>query len=75
MGFMEKVFGTHSQRELKKIEPLVEKVMGLEDSYSKLTDEQLRAAGIEAGMIRLSVGLEDVDDIIEDLEQAFKKVN
>ena len=42
MGFMEKVFGTHSQRELKKIEPIVEKVMSLEDSYAKLTDEQLR---------------------------------
>ena len=43
MGFMEKVFGTHSQRELKKIEPIVQKIMGMEDSYSKLTDEQLRA--------------------------------
>ena len=47
MGFMEKLFGTHSQRELKKIEPIVDKVMGLEDSYSKLTDEELKGKTAE----------------------------
>ncbi len=47
MGLMEKVFGTHSQRELKKIEPIVQKVMSLEDSYSKLTDDQLKAKTTE----------------------------
>ncbi len=40
-------------------------------THRQLTDEQLVAAGIDAGMIRLSVGLENVDDIIEDLTQAF----
>ena len=35
--------------------------------------DALVAAGIEAGMIRLSVGLEDIDDIMKDLEQAFAK--
>ena len=45
------------------------------ETHRQLSDEQLKAAGIEAGMIRLSVGLEDVDDIIEDIEQAFEKVN
>ncbi|MBQ8927874.1 MAG: PLP-dependent transferase [Oscillospiraceae bacterium] len=40
-------------------------------THRQLTDEQLVAAGIDAGMIRLSVGLENVDDIIADLEQAF----
>lgn len=44
------------------------------ETHRQLTDEQLAAAGIEAGMIRLSVGLENVDDIIADLEQAFSKV-
>jgi O-acetylhomoserine (thiol)-lyase len=39
-----------------------------------LTDEQLVAAGIDGGMIRLSVGLENVEDIIKDLQQAFDKV-
>lgn len=40
-------------------------------THRQLTDEQLTAAGIDAGMIRFSVGLEHVDDIIEDLKQAF----
>ncbi len=44
------------------------------ETHRQLTDEQLVAAGIEGGMIRLSVGLEDVDDIIADLEQAFEKI-
>jgi O-acetylhomoserine (thiol)-lyase len=39
-----------------------------------LTDEQLVAAGIEAGMVRLSVGLENVDDILADLEQGFAAI-
>ena len=43
------------------------------ETHRQLTDEQLKAAGIEAGMIRLSVGLEDIDDIMEDLEKGFAK--
>jgi cystathionine beta-lyase/cystathionine gamma-synthase len=35
------------------------------------TDDQLRDAGITKGMLRLSVGLEDVEDLIEDLKQAL----
>ncbi|XVG95199.1 O-acetylhomoserine aminocarboxypropyltransferase/cysteine synthase family protein [Eubacteriales bacterium KG127] len=45
------------------------------ETHRQLTDEQLVAAGIEPGMIRLSVGLEDVNDIIEDLKQAFDKIS
>ncbi len=41
------------------------------ETHRQLTDEQLVAAGIEGGMIRLSVGLEDIDDILADLEQGF----
>jgi len=40
-------------------------------THRQLTDEQLVAAGIDAGMIRLSVGLENVEDIIADLEKGF----
>lgn len=40
-------------------------------THRQLTDEQLVAAGIDGGMIRLSVGLENVDDIIDDLKYAF----
>ncbi|MBV9836102.1 MAG: O-acetylhomoserine aminocarboxypropyltransferase [Alphaproteobacteria bacterium] len=41
-------------------------------THAQLTAQQLEAAGIGEGMIRLSVGLEDVDDLIEDLGQALK---
>ena len=44
------------------------------ETHRQLTDEQLLACGIHPGMIRLSVGLENIDDIIADLEQAFAKV-
>ena len=43
MGLFQKLFGTHSDRELKKINPIADKVMALEASYAKLTDAQLRA--------------------------------
>ena len=41
-------------------------------THRQLSDEQLRQAGVDPGLIRLSVGLEDPDDIIADLEQAIK---
>lgn len=43
-------------------------------THRQLTDEQLVAAGIDAGMIRLSVGLENVDDILADLEKGFNAI-
>lgn len=43
-------------------------------THRQLTEEQLVAAGIDPGMIRLSVGLENVNDIIADLEQAFAMI-
>ena len=43
-------------------------------THRQLTDEQLVAAGIDAGMIRLSVGLENVDDIIADIQQALNQI-
>lgn len=43
-------------------------------THRQLTDEQLKAAGITPGLIRLSVGLENIQDIIDDLEQAFQKI-
>lgn len=43
-------------------------------THRQLTDEQLAAAGINGGMIRLSVGLENVDDILDDLKQAFAAI-
>lgn len=43
-------------------------------THRQLTDEQLVAAGINGGMIRLSVGLENVDDILADLKKGFAAV-
>ncbi len=43
-------------------------------THRQLTDEQLVKAGISPTMIRLSVGIEHIDDIIEDFEQAFDQI-
>ena len=43
-------------------------------THRQLTDEQLAAAGIDGGMIRFSCGLENIDDIIEDIAQALEKI-
>ncbi|MCR4773714.1 MAG: O-acetylhomoserine aminocarboxypropyltransferase/cysteine synthase [Prevotella sp.] len=43
-------------------------------THRQLTDEQLREAGIAPDLIRLSVGIEDVDDIIDDIKQALDKI-
>ena len=40
-------------------------------THRQLTDEQMKASGISPAMVRLSIGLENIDDIIEDLKQAF----
>ncbi len=44
------------------------------ETHRQLTDEQLVAAGIEGGLVRFSVGLESIDDIIEDIEQAMAQL-
>ena len=40
MGFLKKIFGDYSSREIKRITPIKDKVLALEEEYSKLTDEQ-----------------------------------
>ncbi len=42
MGFLEKIFGTHSERELKLVYPIVDKIEALEPAMEKLSDEELR---------------------------------
>src|SRR5262249_60246547 len=42
-------------------------------THRQLSEEELRAAGVGPGTIRLSVGIEDVDDLIWDLEQGFAR--
>lgn len=41
MGFLEKIFGTHSERELKLVQPIVDKIEALEPELEKLTDQEL----------------------------------
>ncbi|MDE6599298.1 MAG: PLP-dependent transferase, partial [Oscillospiraceae bacterium] len=43
-------------------------------THRQLSDEQLVAAGIDGGLIRFSVGLENIEDILADLKQAFDKI-
>ena len=43
-------------------------------THRQLTDAQLVAAGINPGLIRFSVGLEHIDDIMDDARQALEKV-
>ena len=42
-------------------------------SHAELSPEEQLAAGIKPGLIRLAVGIEDADDLIEDLKQALAK--
>ena len=43
-------------------------------SHSQLSEEQQKAAGLTPELIRLSIGIENIDDIVGDLEQAFSRV-
>lgn len=43
-------------------------------THRQLSDEELRSAGVSADLVRLSVGIEHIDDIIADIEQALDKV-
>lgn len=43
-------------------------------THRQLTDEQLAAAGIDGGLIRFSVGLENIEDILADIKQAFNAI-
>ncbi len=62
MSFFEKIFGTHSQRELKLIEPIVDKIEALEPEYEKLSDEELKGKTTEFKE-RLANG-ETLDDLL-----------
>ena len=69
MGLLTKVFGTHSDRELKKIYPIVDRIEALSGEYEALSDEQLRAR-TDDFKARLARG-ETLDDI---LPEAFAAV-
>ena len=70
-GLLTKLFGNYSKRELKRIQPLVDQVLGLEDKYKQLSDEELKA---QTGLLkeRLEKG-ETLDDILTDAFAACRE--
>ena len=62
MGIFEKVFGTHSEKEIKRIQPLVDKILALDESMQALNDAELRGKTEEFKQ-RLSEG-ETLDDLL-----------
>ena len=69
MGLLEKIFGNYSEKEIKKINPIVDKIMAYEDEYAALSDEALKAK-TEEFKERYKNG-ESLDDI---LPEAFATV-
>ena len=69
MNLIEKLFGTHSERELKLIQPQVDKIAGMRDTMMAMSDEELKAQTPKFRE-RLAAG-ETLDDI---LPEAFAVV-
>ena len=76
MGLFSKIFGTYSEKEIKRITPIVEKINSLEPAMEKLTDQELQAKTIEFKQ-RLEKG-ETLDDILPEafavVREASKRV-
>ena len=70
MGFLDKLFGSYSDRELKKINPIADAIEKLDAAYSKLSDVELRAK-TDAFRQRLAGG-ETLDDILVDAFAAVR---
>ena len=70
-GLLTKLFGNYSKRELKRIQPLVDQVLGLEDKYKKMSDEELKS---QTGRFkeRLDQG-ETLDDILPEAFAACRE--
>ena len=71
MGLLKKLFGTSSEKELRAIKPIVDKIEALDGEYSKLTDEQLRAKTAEFKQ-RVADG-ESLDDILPEAFAACRE--
>ena len=71
MGLIEKIFGNYSQKELKRIDPTVKKVLALEDTYRKMSEEELRS---QTAVLkeRLANG-ETLDDILPEAFAACRE--
>ena len=65
MGLGTKIFGSHSERELKRIEPIIKKIESMDEEMQALSDDELKAK-TEEFKKRLSDG-ETLDDILPEL--------
>ena len=65
MGLFDKLFGTRSQREIKRIQPMVDKVLDLEAEYKELSDEALKAKTGEGGRIFGSITSKQIADELQ----------
>ena len=76
MNIIDKVFGTHSERELKRIEPIVKKIESYRDAMGQLTDDELKGKTAEFKK-RLAEG-ETLDDLLPEayavVREAAKRV-
>ena len=73
MGLITKIFGTRSERELKKIQPLVDKVLALEEEYKALPEDALKAKTEEFKQ-RLAQG-ETLDDLLPEAFAAIREAS
>ena len=73
MSFLGKLFGSHTDRELKKIYPIVDKIEALEPQYQALSDDELRAKTNEFKK-RYSEG-EDLDDLLPEAFAAVREAS
>ena len=71
MGLLTKLFGTRSDREIKKIKPTVDKILAMEDEYAALSEEALRGKTAEFRN-RLDQG-ETLDDILPEAFAAIRE--
>ena len=77
MNVIEKVFGTHSERELKRILPIVDKIESLRDDMMALTDEQLKALAERGGVAQVCLykGFINEDAEKASLSDAIRHIN
>ena len=77
MSLLEKVFGTHSERELKRIDPIIKKILSYDDEMTAMSDDELKAQTAKFKE-RLANG-ETLDDILPEafatVREAGKRVN
>ena len=70
-NILTKLFGNYSKRELKRVQPLVDQVLGLEDTYRKMSDEELKA---QTGVLKERLaGGSSLDDVLTDAFAACRE--